>query len=126
MLKTKKITVTLLMFSSLLIWQSEIVNAKSTGWMKTREVKHFMRSLGRSNLLPTKFVCKTRSEGSGPPLVKVTYRKNSKKILWYWAWGNKYREVAKPILKYGYKPISYSKAKGLLGRTTYCGLWHKI
>ncbi len=79
MLNITKIILTLLLFSSLSVWQSSFANAKSTGWMKTREVNHFMRSLGRSNLLPTKFVCKTRSEGSGPPLVKVTYRKNSKK-----------------------------------------------
>ncbi len=123
-LKHTKTLAMVLAFSMLTIMSNHSQAASST-WMRTAKIKHYMNSLRKRKLLPTSFICKENPSRRSSPLIKVTYKPNTSKTYWRWAWGTSFSDFDKPLRKYGFKRISYSKARGYFGYFDKCGLWHK-
>jgi len=103
-------------------------NAATSGWIDITKVRGFMTRLGKQNMLPTDFRCKNNPASKVSPLVKVTYRRNAKKqsqqTQWVWGWGNGHDKRHRPLLRAGFKRVSYTEAPGLF-RPIKCGLWHR-
>ena len=102
-----------------------MANAGSSGWMSVTKIKHYMQALNRTNQLPTSFLCKENPDKLASPLIKVTFKRNTTKTRWRWAWGTHFAINDKPLLRNGYKRVSYSQARGYIGYKDKCGLWHK-
>jgi len=100
-------------------------HAASSGWLTVTEVRGFMTRLSKRKLLPTNLKCKDNPGSNVSPLIKVKYTRNRSKTAWYWAWGTSYAKRNGPLLRAGYKRVSYSEFPSFFRGSAKCGLWHK-